>query len=66
MGSGVMFQLSNAIASRLKLLRQPLRSFHNLPAVLIGCIRGLVQKMQNRPPRLVDKLAILRITDTVM
>jgi hypothetical protein len=33
-----------------------------LPAVLIGRIRGLAQKMQNRLSRLVDKFAVHRVT----
>jgi hypothetical protein len=62
--SKVAFQLRDAIASGLKLLRQPLRGFHGLPAVLIGRVCCLVQKTQDRLPSLVDKLDVLRITVT--
>jgi hypothetical protein len=64
-GSKLTFQLRDTIASGLKLLCQPLRGLYGLPAVLIGRIRCLVQKVQNRLPGLVDKLVVLRITTGV-
>jgi hypothetical protein len=41
--SKLPFQLTDAIASGLELLCLPLRGFHSLPGIVIGCICRPVQ-----------------------
>jgi hypothetical protein len=51
--------LSDVIASGLELLCQPLRGFHGLPGIVIGCICRPVQKIEDRLPRFIGSSTLL-------